>query len=62
MQAILLCMVGELAGGGSVAVAVGVSNMLQVTSDTGHVTHDTLQATRYTRHVTPDMWYLTHDT
>ena len=27
LQSILLCIVGELAGGGSVAVAVGVSDM-----------------------------------
>ena len=32
---------GELAGGGSVAVPVGVSDMLQVTGDSQHMTHDT---------------------
>ena len=42
----LLCLVGELAGGGAVAVAVG---------DTQHVTCDTL-------HVTNEMWYVTCDT
>ena len=31
---------GELAGGGSVAVAVGVSDMRQVTGDTQHLTPD----------------------
>ena len=31
LQTILLCVVGELAGGGSVAVAVGASDMWQVT-------------------------------
>ena len=31
---ILRCMVGELAGGGAVDVAVGVSDILQVTVDT----------------------------
>ena len=29
----LLCIMGELAGGGSVAVAVGVSDRYQVTGD-----------------------------
>ena len=33
---------GELAGGGSVVVAVGVSDMWQVTGDTQHLTTDTL--------------------
>ena len=37
----LLCMVGGLAEGGSVAMAVGVSEKRQVTDDTQHVTHDT---------------------
>ena len=34
LQTNLLCIVGELAGGGSVAVAVGVSDRLQLTRDT----------------------------
>ena len=33
--------VSELAGGGSVAVAVGDNDMLQVTGDRQHMTHDT---------------------
>ena len=33
-QTSLLCIVGELAGAGSVAVAVGVGDRLQVTLDT----------------------------
>ena len=33
-SSILLCIMGELVGGGSVAVAVGVSDMRQVTGDT----------------------------
>ena len=41
LQASLLWIMGELAGWGSVAVAVGVSDSWQVTHDTGHVTHDT---------------------
>ena len=32
---------GKLPGGGSVAVAVGVSDMQQVTGDTGYGTHET---------------------
>ena len=43
----LLCIVAELTGGGSVAVAVGVSDRWQVTLDTWQVTHDT--------------WHVTHD-
>ena len=38
---ILLCVLGELAGGGSEIVAVGVSDMWQVTGDIQHVTCDT---------------------
>ena len=33
-QTSILCIVGELAGGGSVALAVGVGDMLQVIYDT----------------------------
>ena len=36
----ILYIVGELAGGGSLAVAVGVSNIWQVISDTRQVTGD----------------------
>ena len=41
LQTILLCIVLELAGGGSVAVAVGISDMLQVKGDMRHLTPDT---------------------
>ena len=37
---ILLCILGELAGVGSLAVAVGVSELLHVTCDTCFVTCD----------------------
>ena len=37
LQTILLCLVGELAKGGSVSVAVGVSDMWQVRGDTWHM-------------------------
>ena len=41
LQTSLLCLVVELAGGGSVAVAVGVSDRRQdATCDMCHVTHD----------------------
>ena len=49
------CSWGSKHVGGSVVVAVGVSDMLEVTGDTWYVTCD-----RW--HVTRDMWYLTHDT
>ena len=46
---------GELEGGGSVAVAVGVSDNWQVTGHTQHVTHDIWHKTCY-------MWHMTwHD-
>ena len=41
VKKILPCILGDVAGGGSMAVAVGVSDMRQVTGDTRHVTHDT---------------------
>ena len=41
LQTILMRIMGELTGEGSVAVAVGVGAMCQVTDDTQHVTHDT---------------------
>ena len=40
-QTILVCIVEELAGGGSLAVAVGVSDMGKVTHDMHQITHDT---------------------
>ena len=48
LQTSLLCIMGESAGEGSVAVAVGVS-------DRWHVTHDKCNVKR-------DMWHLTHGT
>ena len=41
LQAILLCILGELAGEGAVAVAVGINDRLQGTGDTRRVTYDT---------------------
>ena len=40
-SSIMSCILVELAEGGSVAVAVGVSDMQQVTGDMRHMTHDT---------------------
>ena len=40
LHTILLCIDGELEGDGSMAVAVGVSDMLQVTGDSQHKTCD----------------------
>ena len=57
----LLCIVEELAGVGSVAVAVGVSDSWQVTCDTQHMSHDTWHATHDTWHATHDTWHATHD-
>ena len=42
---------GVIAGGGSVAVAIGVSERWQVTRDMWHVTPDTWHVTPDTRHV-----------
>ena len=52
----LLCIMGKLAGGWSVAVAVGVSDRWHATRGTWHVhlTHDI-------RHVTADTRHLNHD-
>ena len=53
----LMYIMGELAGGGSVAVAVavGVSDMWHVSSDMWHVSSDMW-------HMTHDMWHLILDT
>ena len=59
---ILLCVVWELAAGGSVVVAVGVSNMWQMTRDIWHITHDTWHLTPDTWHLSPDTWHVTCDT
>ena len=52
---ILMCIPGELAGGRSVALAVGVSDKWQVTGYTQQVTYDLW-------HLTLDIWHLTPDT
>ena len=65
LQASLLYIMGELAVGASVAVAVGVSEKWQVTDDVQHVTHDIWHVThnighmtRYLWHVTPELWHI----
>ena len=52
-----VCILGELAGGGSVALSVAVRNRWQVTGDMKHVTCDTLQVTCDKWHVTCDTWH-----
>ena len=49
----------ELAGRGSVALAVNLSDMWQVTGDRWHATGDSCQVTGNTRHMTGDMWQVT---
>ena len=51
LQIILLCMVGELAGGGTMTVAVGVSDMWQLTRNMWHLTHDMWQPVFITHHI-----------
>ena len=48
------CILGELEGGGSVTVAVVISNHWEVTGNTQHVTNDTW-------HMPHNMWQVTHD-
>ena len=47
LQAILMCLVGELAGGRFVAVAVSTSDLWQVTGDKWQVTCDTWHMTHF---------------
>ena len=54
----VLCIVGELAGGGSMAVAVSASDMWHVAHDMWHVTTDMWHLTPGTWHLTPNMWHL----
>ena len=54
VQTILLFVVGELVGGGSVAVPVGV---WQKTGETGHMPHKTWHLTPETWQLTPDTWF-----
>ena len=49
---------GELARGRSVAFAVGVNDMWQVTCNTGQATCKTWHMTHDTWHLTPDIWFL----
>ena len=56
----LLCILRELAGGGSAAVAFGFSDSWQVTGDEWQVTHDTWHLAPVTWHVTFDSWHVTH--
>ena len=58
----ILCILGELAGRGSVAVVVGFFDRLQVTGDRWHATHDKWHLTLDTQHMTHDMWHVTPDT
>ena len=48
-------------GGGSVAVAVGASDMWQVTGDTQHLTPDTWHLTSDTSRLTFDTWQMTYE-
>ena len=50
------------AGGGSVSVAVSVSDICHVTDDIRYVTHETWPMTPDTWHIKHDMRDLTHDT
>ena len=54
----LLCIVGELAGWGSVTAAVGVRYMRQLTGDTQHMTNDMWHMTHDAWLVTLDAWFL----
>ena len=58
LQTSWLCIMGELAGGGSVAVAVGISDMWQVTCNTWHMTHDMKHMTHETLHIFSIIFYL----
>ena len=51
----LLCIVGDLAGGGSVARAVGVGDRWHVAGDRWQVIDDMWQVTNDTSHMTHDM-------
>ena len=53
----LLCIVGDLAEGWFVAVAVGVSDRWQVTVYRWHATRDTWHLTCNTWHLTQDTWH-----
>ena len=57
LQTSLMLIVGESAGGGYVAVAVGVSNRWQVTGDRWQETRNTWHLTHYMWHLTPATWH-----
>ena len=66
LQTSIMCIVGEL--GGSVAMANGIRDRWQVTSDRLHatlymwqVTCDRWNVTCDTCHATPDTWHMIHD-
>ena len=63
LQAILLCIVGELAWGGSVdlALAVGVCDRWQVTGVLRHMTRDMWHMTPDMGHETWDLWHTRGD-
>ena len=58
----ILCIMGELAGGESVAVAVGVSDKWYATCDMWRMTHNEWHMTHDTCHMTHNEWHMTHDT
>ena len=57
LQTSLLCITVELAVGGSVTVAVDVSDRWQVTRNMGHLTCDTWHRTCDPWHMTCDTWH-----
>ena len=59
LQTNLVCILGELTGGGSLTVAVSVSDRWQVTRNTWHVTHETWHLTPAKWHVICDTWHQT---
>ena len=54
----LLCIAGELAGGGPVALAIGVSDRWQVTGDVSNMACDTSHVTPATCHLTLFFFFL----
>ena len=56
LQSTPLCIVGELAGGGSAAVAVGIKDRWHVLGDRWQVPGDRWQVTGNRWHVTGDRW------
>ena len=54
----LPCIMGELARGGYVPLAVGASDRWHLTRDTQHIPHDTWHMTCETWHMTCDTWHI----